>query len=700
MSQKLLTEAPLWFVIFCIITALLYSFVLYLRDRRLKEISIYLKTVMGTLRFVAVFIIAFLLLTPVFKNLETTIEKPVIIFAQDNSQSIKLAYNDEQLNQYKQNIANFLKKMEEKYKVQIYSFGEETQTTDSFSFTEKYTSFDDLFDKVQNDFYNKNVGAIIVASDGIYNKGVNPIYLTQEIPCPIYTIGLGDTTIYPDIAITKVRHNKIAFLNNKFPIQVYVEAKKLKNKTFNLKVINQGTEIYSDNFDINSNDFATIIDIEAEAKTVGVQRYTIKITDLPEEKNTANNFKEIAIEIMDSRQKILILANSPHPDISAIQNALKGKESYKVEYFRIDDFTGSLLNYNLVILHQLPSLSNSATKILSELKTKNIPAIFILGAQSSFNNFNTLDLGLKILQASSSYDESTATLNQEFALFEIHEDFAELVSALPPLICPFGTYTKSANLKVLLKQKINSIATENPLISFSTNEANNAAKICFISGEGIWRWRLTDYMKNKSHESFDLLINKIIQYLALKQNKEKFVVTTEKIFQENQNLHFDAEVYNDSYELVNKEDVTLEIKDKDKDNKIYNYIFDKSEKAYFLDIGTFPLGDYTYSAKTVFNNNTLTKSGSFSIIALNTEAENIVANHSTLLSLASQNQGMFYTENQLDSMFVNISDNQNIVPLSYTKQQFTDLLNLKWLFFVILLLLTAEWFLRKYMGAY
>jgi len=698
MSNKILTEYPLWFTVFCIIIAFLYTILLYRKDKKMSEISKSLILLMSSLRFVLVFVISFLLLSPVIKNLNINIEKPIIIVAQDNSESLLLANKDQDLNVYKNHLTNLINKLSEEYLVETFTFGEKFEKDSLYKFDEKQTDFSKIFDELQNNYYNRNVGALIIASDGIYNEGINPIYSTSNISFPIYTVGLGDTTIFPDFSITKLRNNKIAFLGNKFPIQIYVNSKKLKNKISNLKIFNNGNQLFSKDFNINSNEQTDIIDAELEAKSVGVQRYVIQITPLDIENNKLNNTKEVAIDVMDSRQKILILANSPHPDVSAIRQSLSGNDNYEVEYFKAEDFTGSVSKYNLVILHQIPSLTNAATKLLTEIKNKNIPALFILGAQSSFNNLNTLDLGLKVTQLNNAYDESQATLNNSFALFEVDEEFSKLVESFPPLICPFGTYNKSANLKVLLNQKISTITTENPMISFSSEEGLSASKTCFISGEGIWRWRISDYAKNKNTDLFDELINKIVQYLALKINKEKFMVSVDKIINENKNINFEAEVYNDSYELVNDQDVNLEIKDSI--GKVYNYIFDKSNKAYFLDAGTFPIGDYNYTATTVLENETLTKKGSFSIVAVNTESENIVANHSLLFQLAEQNNGKFFNQNQLDSIYNNIKTNKNIVPISYSNKKFTDILNLKWIFFLLLFLVSAEWFLRKYLGGY
>ncbi len=698
MNTNLTTEYPFWLIVFCLILAFLYTFILYRNNEKFGDIAKYKTWIMSVLRFTAVFLISVLLLSPVIKYLNTNIEKPIIIIAQDNSESLLLQDKNNELSDYQVKLKQLTDKLSETYEPVFYTFGEKVNKDSTIDFTEKETDFSLLFDEIQNTYYNKNVGALIIASDGIYNNGVNPLYKTSDVFFPVYTIGLGDTTVYPDFSISKTRNNKIAFLGNKFPIQVYVDAKKLKGKSSTLRVYNYGNQLFSQQLNIQGEDETEIIDIELEANTIGVQRYVIQITPLNIESNTLNNRTEIAIEILDSRQKVLILANSPHPDISAIQQALEDNDNYEVEYFRINDFTGSVKEYNLVILHQLPSETNYATTILSEIQTKSIPVIFITGAQSSFNNLNSLNFGLKITHLNKAYDESSPVLNTSFSLFEIEEDFAELVKKFPPLICPFGEYEKSASLNVLMKQKINGISTDYPLLAFNSETQNFAAKTCYITGEGLWRWRIYNFIEKENHDLFDEFINKIFQYMALKVNKDKFVVDVDKIIDENESVIFDAEVYNQSYELINNEDVNLDIIDSA--GNVYSYIFDKSNQKYTLDVGSFPIGDYSYSANTKIDNEVTVKKGNFSVMSVNIEAQNIIADHTLLNQLSEQNNGKFYYPQQLDSLLNEIENNNNIVSISYSEKKLTDVLNFKFLFFLIVGLLSLEWFFRKFFGSY
>src|SRR5207244_30183 len=88
MSFQLITEKPLWFILLCLLLGAAYAFVLYGNDTSLNEVHPWLKKMMAVLRFLLVSLLAFLLLSPLIKNISYEKEKPIVIIAQDNSESI------------------------------------------------------------------------------------------------------------------------------------------------------------------------------------------------------------------------------------------------------------------------------------------------------------------------------------------------------------------------------------------------------------------------------------------------------------------------------------------------------------------------------------------------------------------------------------------------------------------------------------
>jgi hypothetical protein len=651
---------------------------------------------MFVLRFLTITVISFLIASPFLKITEKQIEKPILIFAQDNSESIlKSKFSKEN---YLPKIQNLLNSLQDKYDIREFSFGEKIRQTSEFNFKDKETDISELFQSVQNTFYNRNVGAVILASDGIYNKGSDPVYTVAESKFPIYTIGLGDTAVKKDLVLSNVRYNKIAFLNNKFPVQAEISAKKLKGKSTELKVFEKDKLVYNEKFTIENNDFYKKINFEIDAMKAGIGIYHLILTSVEGETEKINNTKDIYVEIINSKRKILILANSPNPDVSAFREAADINLNFETEFYTPDKFTKNLTDYNLVVLYQLPSMTDRANDLIANIYKSKIPILYFLGTQSSLTDFNRLNSGISVFAHNRAFDDVQASVNKNFSLFEINPEFTKLLRDAPPLTSHFAEYKASAETQTLFFKKVKNIETSDPLIALNSGTATDGVKSGVITGEGIWRWHLYDFKLHENHLLFNELINKIIQYLTLLENKERFRVNVDKIIPENQNVIFSAEIYNKSYEQINTENVNLIISDSL--DKKYTFIFEKSGKSYSLNTGYFNPGEYHWRAETKIDGVKTGKNGIFRISTLQKETEHTTADFKTLFRIAKNTGGKFVIENNIDSISEYIRKNENIVPVAHYEKTDRSLLNYKILFFIILLFLTGEWFLRKYFGAY
>ena len=119
---------------------------------------------------------------------------------------------------------------------------------------------------------------------------------------------------------------------------------------------------------------------------------------------------------------------------------------------------------------------------------------------------------------------------------------------------------------------------------------------------------------------------------------------------------------------------------------------------YSLAAGQFPAGEYSYEAKVKFGDKLYTKSGIVIIKEVISEKINTVANHQLLFQLSKNSGGKLVYPNQLQQLQEAILKNDSIKSITYSHKQLTDLVNLKWIFFIILVLLSIEWFLRKHNG--
>jgi len=262
------------------------------------------------------------------------------------------------------------------------------------------------------------------------------------------------------------------------------------------------------------------------------------------------------------------------------------------------------------------------------------------------------------------------------------------------LNAPFASYKLKSAGKTLFKQQIGNTKTSAPLLVFN----DEAVKTAVLTGEGVWRWRIEDFEKNNNFDAFDELISKSVQYLSANEDKRKFRVKSSKDrYFENEHILLNAELYNDAYELVNGPEVSLELKNTD--GKKYSFVFSKTGNSYELNAGSLPTGEYNFVAKTKLGTENYTLKGSFLVEALNIELMESKANHQLLYSLSKSTGGTMVYPEQIKSLIDSIKANEKVKTVRYREKSYEPLINLKWVFALIVLLLSFEWFLRKRNGA-
>jgi hypothetical protein len=689
----IVTEYPVGFIFFCLLIGAIYAFALYFRTKK-DDISKWLVYLMTSFRFLTVSLIAFLLLSPLIKKQTEIIQKPLIILAQDNSRSILLSKDSGFYRKnYPEDIRNFSNDLHKKFDVAELSFGDRISNGLQTGFTEQETDISSLFDEVNIRYANRNIGALIIASDGIYNKGSDPFYASEKIRFPVFTIALGDTNLPRDLIIKKIICNKTVFLGDKFPVEIQIEADKCRNEKTELNVMQGDEVLFTRTLQFSGDKDFQKIELNLEAKSKGLQRYKVHLKPVDHENSVLNNIQEFFVDVNETRQKVAILFQIPHPDIFAIKQALEGSTRFEVETFKLDAFDQKPSKYDLIVLDQVPS--NLGYFNLSTITGSKVSLLYILGTETNVDAFNSLKSGLVITSSKLNFTETFPAINGDFSLFTLDKELQDVLKDVPPLISPMGTYQFSPVSDVLFNQNIGNVHTRIPLVFFFQAMDH---KVGIIAGENIWKWRLSDYLQKGDHKVFDDLINKMVQYLSVKGDKSFFKVKVNNRFMENENVEFDAEVYNETYELINKDDVNLIIKDEK--NNSYPFVFGKTEKAYYLNTGTFPVGSYSYTATAKIGKNTFTTKGEFIVSPLNLEFLNSVADHNLLYRISKAHDGEMFSPRDLHELEKKIMEREDIRQVSYSQKRFIDLSSNAWLFLLILALLSAEWFIRKRSGIY
>lgn len=679
-------ERSLLWIPVCLAGGFLFSYLLYY-FRNNDELKSKLRFILFLFRGILLTILLLYFINPYIKSASESLEKPHLLLMIDHSGSIlsqkDSAITKEQIIKLHQSVHS---ELEDKYEIQDYSFADNLQNNCDFSFKGKISDLSGAINKVKNNYANSNVGAIVFISDGIYNRGSFPLQASQNLNSRVYSIGVGDTNQFNDYNLRKINHNQVAYLGNQFPAEITVSAIGFERKENILKIYQDGKVIQERKILFRNKYETQTINFFFQANQTGVIKYEAVITPVEEEKNKNNNKLSFYIEVIDSREKIALIYDKPHPDINAIRESILSNANYELKVFSTEQFKSEASAFGLIIFHGVDFSQNiNMKKIIENGKTP----FFIIQTQK----IDPIS-GLNLKSNNGRFNDCEALPNSSFALFSISNELRNAISTWPAIRCPFGNIEWKNNFNSLLKQKIGAIESEQPILGFLQDE-NNRKSAVFI-GDGLWRWRLRDYADNESHDRFNELIYKSIQFLSVKEDKSNFRVKGKNIVDENELIEFNAESYNNSYQLINEQDVIMQIEGSD--DKKYDYTFSKSGNAYQLNAGSLAAGEYRWTARTNINGKNVERKGKFTVRKLESELTQTVADHQVLKQMAWQSKGEFYLLKNYNSLIEKLKQDNNAKTIAYQKIKLQELIEIKSFFFIILLLFGLEWFLRKRNG--
>ena len=185
----MIIDYPWYYVLLCLLVGAAYAVVLYFVGRR--TFGKVTNVTLAVLRFVAVTVIALLLLSPVAKRTVHERQQPHVDLIEDRSLSVQMSADSAfALANLYEDIANHCR-----------------TTLSSDTSNVGRTDLGGMLDKI-----NPDAAAVVLSSDGINNHGQNPVTVAEQLGMPVYTIALGDTTPRRDAALANLRHNRIAYL--------------------------------------------------------------------------------------------------------------------------------------------------------------------------------------------------------------------------------------------------------------------------------------------------------------------------------------------------------------------------------------------------------------------------------------------------------------------------------------------------------
>ncbi|MEM9895839.1 MAG: hypothetical protein AAF789_05675 [Bacteroidota bacterium] len=672
-------EYSSWWIPLLILIAIGLSYWLYSGKKGpwSKEKNTFLLLV----RSLSTFLVLFLFLRPSLELITNEILAPTITIALDNSQSItqRGVATADQI--WKKITALQAQLEQDGINTSVISFD---KNSDSIRFSHKESNLDQLIRKAtEYQPSNAHLAATILISDGIYTKGVSPEYKTYKKP--IYAVGIGDTVPPKDISISRIAFNKTSYSGNITPLKVEVEQNGFYDQPVTVTLKEAGKVLQEKKLILSNS--RQELDFQLNAAEAGLRNIEVYVSPLENEENAQNNQQHAVIDVIDSRKKIVLAASSPHPDIRAIKSSLEQTDTYQV-----DLFIPSIGKVNLDGPYDAAIFIGESENLLDASKLGSPGKWYILG-ESDIPLDNVKYLSIQ--RRSGRPDQVSGAFNSNFSKFSI--DDVGVFENYPPINVPYGDYSLSGPAEVLLYQQIGSIKTDKPLMVFFDDSNSKSA---VLVGQNIWKWQLQEAAINDNSDQFDAWIVKTIQFLSTNSQKTRFRFEPRKTtFSNSQSIIFDVEQYNDIYERVYGNQISIKISREDSSSTDQVFQFKDAPGRTVFTAPNLPSGTYTYSADVQMGNKTFAEGGIFIVRDVNPEFVNLTADHTLLRKMSQSNNASFAHFNEVEDL-LEVIRSKDFKPKIKSDSTFKKLIGEWWYYTIILSLFSAEFILRRYWGGY
>ena len=673
------TQTILYIILSGIIALLLALFQYLYKKKHRTRLSI----LFSFLRFVTIFLILILLVNPKFEQLNIYIEKPNLVIALDNSNSVKHLNQNEKAKSILETILNNTL-LNEKFNINVYTFGETFKPSDSISFSEKQTNIDEAFNKLTH-IYKQTISPSIFITDGNQTFGNDYEFAASAYQQPIYPIILGDTTTYVDLKIQQLNVNQYAYLKNRFPVETILVYNGNSNVNSRFVVTRGNLTVFSQSLSFTKNDNSKTINFTLPANKTGVAAYKATIVPIDSEKNRVNNTKNFAIEVINQKTKIAIISDFLHPDLGVLKKSIESNEQRSVLFIKPTEVKSQINDFQLIILYQPNDKFNNILKLIQK---ENKNKLVVVGPKTNltFLNSSIKEYNHDITNQTEYYQ---AILNQNYSPFIVDDINFE---SFPPLVSNYDSVIFSVPFESILTKSVNSVAINEPLLAtFETNGRREAV----LFGENIWQWRAQSFLNSKSFNAFDNFIGKLVQYLASNKPRKRLNIEYESFYNGGNNVILKAQFFDKNYVFDTRESLYIIVKNKitSKEN---TYPLILRNNNYLIDLNSLPPSEYSFTIKAT--NENISESGTFKILEYNIEQQFLNANVAKLQQIATSSQGQSYFIDNTESLVIDLLNDNRFNSLEKSNKNIIPLIDYKYLLFLIAFSLAIEWFLRKYNG--
>ncbi|PSQ82206.1 MAG: hypothetical protein BRD46_00080 [Bacteroidetes bacterium QS_8_68_15] len=715
------------------------------------------RALLGGLRFLALVIVLFLLFEPVWRQISERETPPAVAVLLDDSQSLRITAADsaaaadttEALREVARRALDGLAGGSDALddaRVHFFGFsagavrrlpGPSSSSAaddgpaapfDSLRFDGTRTDLSAAIEGAREQLRGENLRAIVLASDGQYNTGRNPLYAAARSPVPIHTVTLGDTARRRDVILRRARTNDLAYTDTEVPVRIGVQAEGYAGQEAVQVSLYDGSErLASERITLpGGSSAAQTVELTFTPTEAGFKRLTASVARLDGEATYRNNTRPVSLRVLDRQRQVLLLGAAPGPSFSSTRRLLDNDRAADVTA-RVPRGSGQFYGgalpdsladaFDVAVLAGFPGnavAAQTARRVAAAIDD-GLPALFLLSRQTDLqalqNHFSdALPAAPEQVRASSVPATLAPTaVGRRHPVFERLSSTAGGASSpadpwtrLPPLSKNQTRWKLTPAARTLAAARVRGVDTGDPLLLTRRRSGQRSA---MLLGSGTWRWANLPASLSDVASLWPSLLSGLVQWTSAAENDRPVRVEPARpTFAGGRPVRLNGQVYDSALDPVEGASVEVVLTGGPSDEEAKRYSLQMRSLGggrYALEAPALPPGRYDYRATATKGEQTLgTDRGAFTVGETTLEYRHTRADAALMRRIAQRSGGSFQTTSGNDEatrLPAQVA-RAGLEPLVERTPHETRLWERYGFLVAALLLLGAEWVLRRRSG--
>ncbi|SHK46456.1 hypothetical protein [Rhodothermus profundi] len=555
--------------------------------------------------------------------------------------------------------------------------------------------------------------AVVLISDGQFNTGPSPLYEAEQLGIPVFTIAVGDTTRPRDVWIDRIETNTLAYVRTRLPVAVHLQARGFAQTEITLVLEVNGQEVARRKHVLTAPEEQATISFTYEPDQPGLHHIAVRVDPVEGEFSESNNGESVIVRVLERRRRLLLLGAAPEPDLANLQRLLTQNADLEVttrvqrdaRRFYGGPLPDTLDTFDLIILAGYPGREADAST-LRRLATalKHVPVLFLLSPRTDLRRLSVLSDALparpeQILPGYMTVVFQLQPAARTHAIFDLPNGIPATLGQLPPLRTTPSRWMVAPDARLLATGHSLESVDGVPPVPLLLVQERSGHRRAMLLGSGTWRWSNLPASFDELRIFWETLLDHLIQWLTAPTEKQYVRVRpAREAFGEDEPVRLMGEVYDERLAPVDNATVTVDVWDADSTR--YPFRMEPvGNGRYRLEIDNLGQGLYRYRAEAYRNAERIgADSGFFSIGAATQEFKMPWADWNLLHQLSQRTGGQFFTLAEATELTAALQRTGLLTPAKKPVRAEWRL-RLTWPpLLLLIVLLTAEWILRKRFG--